>query len=147
MDKPTHFDVPIDAYEYAPVAGITELREKVATLYNELYRKDKPSKYTAENVSGEYSGVILLLTFTSLLTGLHCSRVNVSCMNLGVDISKRRSSRNFFLLHSGRAGLTRVASTIADIQVGYFLPEVSLNQLQRTKYTKSTFILRKVYCV
>jgi hypothetical protein len=75
MDKPTHFDVPIDAYEYAPVAGITELREKVATLYNELYRKDKTSKYTAENVSNAQSLVILSLTLSSVFTGLHCSRV------------------------------------------------------------------------
>jgi hypothetical protein len=36
-------------------------------------------------------------------------------------------------MHSGRAGLTRVASTIADIQVGYFLPEVSVNSTQTNK--------------
>jgi N-succinyldiaminopimelate aminotransferase len=36
--------------EYAPVAGIPELRAAVAALYNELYRKDKESKYTADNV-------------------------------------------------------------------------------------------------
>jgi N-succinyldiaminopimelate aminotransferase len=36
--------------EYAPVAGIPELRAAVASLYNELYRKGKPSQYTAENV-------------------------------------------------------------------------------------------------
>ncbi len=36
--------------EYAPTAGITELREKVAHYYNELYRQGKDSKYTYENV-------------------------------------------------------------------------------------------------
>lgn len=36
--------------EYAPVAGIPELRAAVATLYNELYRRGKTSQYTAENV-------------------------------------------------------------------------------------------------
>ena len=36
--------------EYAPVAGIPELREAVADLYNRLYRKGKRSKYTAANV-------------------------------------------------------------------------------------------------
>lgn len=36
--------------EYAPVAGIPELREAVAALYNRLYREGKASQYTAENV-------------------------------------------------------------------------------------------------
>jgi aspartate/methionine/tyrosine aminotransferase len=37
--------------EYAPVAGLLELREAVAALYNRLYRKGRGSQYTAENVS------------------------------------------------------------------------------------------------
>jgi aspartate/methionine/tyrosine aminotransferase len=41
---------PADHY-YAPVAGIWELREAVASLYNRLYRKGMPSQYTAENVA------------------------------------------------------------------------------------------------
>jgi N-succinyldiaminopimelate aminotransferase len=36
--------------EYAPVAGIPELREAVAELYNHLYRRGKESQYTADNV-------------------------------------------------------------------------------------------------
>ncbi len=45
-------DVPIhvDDQEYAPVAGLWELREAIATLYNNLYRKGMPSQYAAENV-------------------------------------------------------------------------------------------------
>jgi N-succinyldiaminopimelate aminotransferase len=39
-----------DDQEYAPVAGMSELREAVAALYNRLYRKGMPSQYTAENV-------------------------------------------------------------------------------------------------
>ena len=42
--------VPTDAYEYAPVAGLWELREAVASLYNRLYRRGLPSQYSAENV-------------------------------------------------------------------------------------------------
>jgi len=38
-------------HEYAPVPGLTELREAIASLYNQLYRKDKSSQYTAENVA------------------------------------------------------------------------------------------------
>lgn len=39
-----------DDQEYAPVAGLWELREAVASLYNELYRRGMPSRYSAENV-------------------------------------------------------------------------------------------------
>ena len=41
---------PADHY-YAPVAGVQELREAVAALYNHLYRKGMRSRYTAENVA------------------------------------------------------------------------------------------------
>jgi hypothetical protein len=37
--------------EYAPVAGLPELREAVAGLYNHLYRRGLPSQYSAENVA------------------------------------------------------------------------------------------------
>lgn len=39
-----------DDQEYAPVAGLWELREAIASLYNRLYRKGMPSQYSAENV-------------------------------------------------------------------------------------------------
>lgn len=37
--------------EYAPVAGLPELREAVAALYNAQYRRGMASQYTAENVA------------------------------------------------------------------------------------------------
>ncbi len=37
--------------EYAPVAGLWELREAVAGLYNDLFRRGHGSKYSAENVA------------------------------------------------------------------------------------------------
>ena len=42
--------VGVDDQDYAPVAGLTELREAIAALYNALYRKGMRSQYTAENV-------------------------------------------------------------------------------------------------
>ena len=42
--------IAADDQEYAPVAGLFELREAVAALYNRLYRKGLASQYTAENV-------------------------------------------------------------------------------------------------
>jgi N-succinyldiaminopimelate aminotransferase len=44
-------DIALDDQEYAPVAGLPELREAVASLYNRLYRRGMKSQYTAENVS------------------------------------------------------------------------------------------------
>ncbi len=40
----------IDDQEYAPVGGILELREAIASLYNTLYRKGLSSQYSADNV-------------------------------------------------------------------------------------------------
>lgn len=37
--------------EYAPIAGLDELREAVAALYNRLYRRGMRSQYTADNVA------------------------------------------------------------------------------------------------
>jgi N-succinyldiaminopimelate aminotransferase len=42
--------VRVDDQEYAPIAGLPELREAVANLYNRLYRRGLPSQYAAENV-------------------------------------------------------------------------------------------------
>jgi aspartate/methionine/tyrosine aminotransferase len=39
-----------DDQEYAPVAGLWELREAVASLYNRIYRRGLGSQYSAENV-------------------------------------------------------------------------------------------------
>jgi aspartate/methionine/tyrosine aminotransferase len=43
-------EIDVDDQEYAPIAGIWELREAIASLYNELYRRGLPSQYSAENV-------------------------------------------------------------------------------------------------
>jgi aspartate/methionine/tyrosine aminotransferase len=45
-----HVAIDVDDQEYAPVAGIWELREAIANLYNALYRKGSKSQYSAENV-------------------------------------------------------------------------------------------------
>jgi hypothetical protein len=50
---PRHTAVPIlgDDQEYAPVAGLWELREAVASFYNQIYRRGMKSQYSAENVA------------------------------------------------------------------------------------------------
>lgn len=43
-------EIALDDQEYAPVAGLLELRTAVAESYNRLYRRGMKSQYTAENV-------------------------------------------------------------------------------------------------
>src|SRR5580658_4281132 len=45
-----HVEVGLDDQDYAPVAGLWELREAIASLYNGLYRRGMKSQYSAENV-------------------------------------------------------------------------------------------------
>src|SRR5581483_7402108 len=40
----------VDDQEYAPIAGLMELRAAIADLYNALYRRGLKSQYAAENV-------------------------------------------------------------------------------------------------
>lgn len=79
--KPTQLNLeqygPL-VHEYGPTTGIQPLREKVAAYYNETYRVNKASQYTAENIC---------------------------------------------IVPGGRAGLSRVASVISPILLGYQLPE------------------------
>ncbi|MEZ0230765.1 MAG: pyridoxal phosphate-dependent aminotransferase [Planctomycetota bacterium] len=43
--------IDLDDQEYAPVAGLRELREAIAAFYNTTFRRGLPSQYTAENVA------------------------------------------------------------------------------------------------
>ncbi|MFT3842776.1 MAG: pyridoxal phosphate-dependent aminotransferase [Myxococcaceae bacterium] len=47
----TSIPVHEDDLEYGPVAGLSELREAIANLYNHLYRQGKKSQYTKDNVA------------------------------------------------------------------------------------------------
>jgi aspartate/methionine/tyrosine aminotransferase len=52
--------IDVKDHAYGPVAGIPELREAVAHLYNEWFRKGKKSKYTAANVAVSAGGRLAL---------------------------------------------------------------------------------------
>ena len=45
-----NIEIRRDDHEYAPIAGVWELREAVADHYNKMYRRGMPTKYSAENV-------------------------------------------------------------------------------------------------
>ena len=51
IDRVTKIDIDDNQHGYAPTAGLKELRENVAVMYNELFRKNKKSKYSYENVN------------------------------------------------------------------------------------------------
>ena len=57
--------------EYAPVAGVRELREAVAELYNQLYRRGKASQYTWENVAIAGGGRTALTRVAASLGEVH----------------------------------------------------------------------------
>mgnify|MGYP000383076233 CR=1 FL=1 len=50
-ERVTQIDVQAHDLDYAPVPGVWELREAVAGLYNELFRRGMKSQYSAENVA------------------------------------------------------------------------------------------------
>lgn len=53
--------------QYAPVAGNKDLCQAVADFYNEVYRRDKKSKYTRDNVSIASGGRLALTRLASAL--------------------------------------------------------------------------------
>ena len=60
-----------DDQEYAPVAGIGELREAIASLYNGLYRKGMKSQYSAENVCVSGGGRMALTRAAASLSQIN----------------------------------------------------------------------------
>lgn len=63
------FDV--EDVEYAPVAGLWGLRETVASLYNELYRRGRGSKYSAENVAICGGGRVAIMRVCAAIGQIH----------------------------------------------------------------------------
>jgi hypothetical protein len=65
--------VTIDAgdLDYAPVAGLPELREAVASLYNTLFRRGRSSQYTAANVAISGGGRVALMRACAAIAPVH----------------------------------------------------------------------------
>jgi len=62
-----HVTIPTTHQQYAPVAGNRDLCQAVADFYNAVYRRDKKSKYTRENVSIASGGRLALTRIASAL--------------------------------------------------------------------------------
>ncbi|MFW5925169.1 MAG: pyridoxal phosphate-dependent aminotransferase [Myxococcota bacterium] len=65
--------VPIHEHDldYAPVPGIPELREAVAGLYNDLFRRGKRSKYSADNVAICGGGRVSIMRTCATIAPIH----------------------------------------------------------------------------
>ena len=70
--------IRIDAHDqdYAPIAGLWELREAVAGLYNEQLRRGMKSRYTADNVCISGGGRLALTRACSTRKRATRSRAN-----------------------------------------------------------------------
>lgn len=71
--RPENIPLPVDSLEYAPTTGVKELREAVAHLYNDTYRKGKASQYTYENVCIVPGGRAGLSRVAAVIGDVYCS--------------------------------------------------------------------------
>ena len=88
-------DLPIHAgdQEYAPVAGLWELREAIAGYYNDLFRRGMGSKYSAENVAVSGGG-------RSALTRVAASLGNINLGHFLPDYTAYEELLSVFRLFS-----------------------------------------------
>lgn len=73
LKRPTSIPVTDISKEYAPTAGIRELREAVADYYNETYRQHLYSKYTYKNVCIVPGGRAGLTRIASIISDCYLS--------------------------------------------------------------------------
>lgn len=79
--------------EYAPVAGLWELREAIASYYNDLFRRGMGSKYSAENVAVSGGG-------RSALTRVAASLGNINLGHFLPDYTAYEELLSVFRLFS-----------------------------------------------
>src|SRR5690349_6341366 len=92
---PRILDLPIEPgdQEYAPVAGLWELREAIAGYYNDLFRRGMGSKYSAENVAVSGGG-------RSALTRVAASLGNINLGHFLPDYTAYEELLSVFRLFS-----------------------------------------------
>lgn len=71
--RPTSIPITDLSKEYAPTAGIKELRDAVANYYNETYRQGMDSKYTHKNVCIVPGGRAGLIRIASIISDCYLS--------------------------------------------------------------------------
>ena len=67
----TEVQIDPSRHEYGPITGQDSLRQRVADLYNALYRQGKRSQYTYENVSISGGGRVALTRLAAALGNIN----------------------------------------------------------------------------
>jgi len=67
----TSIDVHPSDLDYAPIPGVWELREAVAGLYNQLFRRGMKSQYSAENVAIAGGGRVAVMRTCAAIAPIH----------------------------------------------------------------------------
>ncbi len=67
----TQIDVHNHDLDYAPVPGVWELRDAVASLYNKLFRRGMKSQYSAENVAIAGGGRVAVMRACAAVAPIH----------------------------------------------------------------------------
>jgi aspartate/methionine/tyrosine aminotransferase len=70
-ERVTSIPVHTSDLDYAPVAGVWELREAVAGLYNTLFRRGMKSQYSAENVCIAGGGRVAVMRACAAIAPIH----------------------------------------------------------------------------
>lgn len=70
-ERVASLNIALEDDEYAPIAGVDELREAVASHYNALYRRGLPEQYSAENVCISGGGRAALTRIAAVLGNIH----------------------------------------------------------------------------
>jgi len=77
------FHIEPDDDKYGPLNGMEPLRKTIADYYNNLYRKSKTSKYTADNVSIAMGGRLAL---TRIFTAIE--KIRLEKKSLSIQLMK-----------------------------------------------------------
>ena len=75
IDRILNIEAPDRLCEYAPSAGLPDLRAAVAELYNNRYRKGLGSRYSAENVCIVAGGRLALSRICAAMNNIHLGHV------------------------------------------------------------------------
>jgi aspartate/methionine/tyrosine aminotransferase len=103
-DRIKTFRINVSDNAYGPLNGMLELREAIANHYNRLYRKDKISKYKAENVSVAMGGRLVLTQIFTLFANIR----------LGYKTPEYPAYADILANHKGRIDAIHIPTTEAN---------------------------------
>ncbi len=106
-------NIEISDNSYGPLNGTLELRKAIANHYNRLYRKNKPSLYTFENVSIAMGGRLMLTHVCNMLGNIR----------LGYKIPEYPAYADILNNHKGKMDALHIP-TLAENNFGISADEI-----------------------